>query len=52
MPATCFAARRQAFLDLGGLATDLSAELAGADYGMRAADGGLRILVTPFVRVT
>jgi hypothetical protein len=52
VPTACFAARRDAFLDLGGLATDLDRTLAGADYGARAGLAGARILVTPFVQVT
>jgi GT2 family glycosyltransferase len=50
-PAVCFVARRDTFLDLGGLAESLPAELAGAHYGKRASRAGLRVLVTPFVQV-
>ena len=51
VPALCFAMRRRAFLDLGGLSTGLPDALAGADLGMRARHRGMRVLVTPFVEV-
>lgn len=52
VPAVCFAARRDAFLALGGLSTGRPDDLAGADYGMRSAQAGMRVLVSPFVQVT
>ena len=50
VPTSCLAARRRAFLELGGLEPTLPPELAGADYGLRSWRAGLRTLVTPFVQ--
>lgn len=52
VPAVCFAAKREVFRRLGGLTPGLPEGLVGADYGQRAQLEGLRVLVTPFARVT
>jgi glycosyltransferase involved in cell wall biosynthesis len=49
VPAVCFAARREVFLDLGGLSSELPDEVAAADYGMRARRSSRRLLVSPYV---
>ena len=48
----CFAVKRSAFRDVGGLDADLTSDLCDVDLCLRIRQSGARIVWTPAVRVT